>query len=351
MSRRDDYKKYLASLDWKEQRAVALERTSGFCEYCGDIAIQVHHAKYPKKFGEESPHNLIPVCKRCHELSHGIRDMEKITDATRMSDLAPNGIKLKYILSDGRVYASAPSWVRALQVPSYLQTWFESGLARTAMLKSDNVGGALEMEYLGTPVYRWHAVAEQLRAFDRRWYTDQFKDRAKHEQEKIAKFHQNYEKLVSWGYDLQERAINSIINPVTSSDTPVTQDNLVTAIKEAVAPRLRQHDSKLHEHEVVISEIRSSVPALRDREEFITVKQAISEQGLDASSLPYYPQSRETLSGVVGQRLKEKCVLQGDPVISRIDGHSQAVEVNTYRRGEIYEVLSEVIKVKQPRLL
>lgn len=284
MSRRDDYKKHLASLDWKEQRAEALERTSGFCEYCGDVAIQVHHTKYPKKFGEENPHNLIPVCKRCHELSHGIRNMEKITEATRMSDLAPNGIKLKYILSDGRVYASAPSWIRALQVPSYLQAWFESGLARTAMLKSGNVGSALEMEYLGTAVYRWHAVAEQLRAFDRRWYNDQFKDRSKHEQEQIAKFHRNYEKLVSWGYDLQERAINSIINPVTSSDTPVTQDNLVTAIKEAVAPRLRQHDDKLNEHEVVISEIRSSVPALRDQEEFITVKQAISEQGLDASS-------------------------------------------------------------------
>ena len=351
MNRKYKYKKHLSSLEWKEQRAEVLERTSGFCEYCGDVAVQVHHAKYPKIFGEENPHNLIPVCKRCHELTHGIRDMKKITEATRMSDLAPNGIKLKYILSDGRVYASAPSWIRALQVPSYLQSWFESGLARTAMLKSENVGSALEMEYLGTPVYRWHAVAEQLRAFDRRWYKDQFKNRGKHEQEQIATFHQNYEKLVSWGYDLQERAINSIINPVTSSDTPVTQDNLVTAIKEAVAPRLRQHDDKLHEHDVVISEIRNAVPVLRDQEEFITVKQAVSEQGLDATSMPYYPQSRETLSGVVGQLLKKKRAKQGDPVVTRIDGQSQSTEMNTYRRGEIFEVLSEVISFKQPRLL
>lgn len=351
MSRRDEYKKYLKSLEWNEQRSEILDRSSGFCEYCGDIATQVHHSKYPKKFGEENPHNLIAVCKRCHELTHGIRNMEKITEATRMSDLAPNGIKLKYILSDGRVYASAPSWVRALRVPSYLQSWFESGLARTAMLKSENVGGALEMEYLGTPVYRWHAVAEQLRAFDRRWYKDQFKNRSKHEQEQIAKFHENYEKLVSWGYDLQEKAINSIINPVTSSDSHVTQDNLVTAIKEAVAPRLRQHDDKLHEHEVVISEIKSAVPVLRDQDDFITVKQAVSEQGLDISSMPYYPQSRETLSGVVGQLLKNKGAKEGDPVTSRIDGYSKAVEVNTYKRGEIYEVLYEVIKYKQPRLL
>lgn len=351
MSRRDEYLKHIASLNWKEQREEVLDRSSGFCEFCGEIATQVHHAKYPKKFGDEHPHNLIPVCKRCHELSHGIRDMEKISDAVRMSDLAPNGIKLKYILSDGRVYASAQSWIKALQIPAYLQVWFESGLSRTAMLKSDSVGSALEMEYMGVAVYRWHAVAEQLRAFDRRWYQDQFKSRPRHEQEKIAKFHENYEKLVSWGYDLQERAINSLINPVNEADTPVTQDNLVTAIKEAVAPRLIQHDEKLQEHEVVISEIKNSVPVLRESEEFITVRQAINEQGFDASSMPYYPQSKETLSGVVGQRLKGSGVPTGDPVVSRMDGHSQSIEVNTYRRNDIYEVLLEIVSVKQPRLI
>lgn len=351
MSRKDDYKKHLASNDWKEQRAEALDKTSGFCEYCGDIAIQVHHSKYPKKFGEEHPHNLIPVCRRCHELSHGIREMKKITEATKMSDLAPNGIQLKYILTDGRVYASAKSWTKALRVPSDLQAWFESGLSRTAMLKGKSVHGHLEMEYLGVPVYRWHAVAEQLRVFDRSWYNGTYNNRTKSEQEKIAKFHENYEKIVSWGYDLQERALNSIINPIVSSDTPVTQDTLLDAIKEAVAPRLRQHDDKIHEHDVIITEIKDSVPALRDQDEFITIKQAINEQGLDSSSMPYHPQSRETLSGLVGQQLKNSNARQGDPVVTRMDGHSQTIEVNTYRRGEIYKVLNEIGKIKQPRLL
>lgn len=350
MSRRDEYKKHLASIDWKGQRVEALDRTSGFCEYCGDIAVQVHHAKYPKKFGDENPHNLIPVCERCHQLSHGIRQMKKITEATVMSDLAPNGIQLKYLLSEGRVYASAKSWIKALQVPSDLAVWFESGLSRTAMLKSGSVG-ALEKEYMGTPVYRWHAVAEQLRAFDRKWYNDQFKSRPKHEQENIAKFHENYEKLLSWGYDLQERALNSLINPVISSNAPVTQDNLLAAIKEAVAPRLRQHDDKIHEHDVVISEIMNVVPVLRDQDEFITVKQAISEQGLDSTSMPFYPSSRETLSGAAGQLLKNKSAKQGDPIVARMDGQSQSVEVNTYRRGDIYEILKEIGSTKQPRLL
>lgn len=351
MSRRDNYKKFLNSIDWKQQRAEVLERTSGFCEYCGDIATQVHHAKYPKKFGDDHPSNLIPVCKKCHELSHGIRDMKKIVSATRMTDLAPNGMDLKYILSEGRIYASAKSWTKALQVPSYLIAWFESGLARTALLKGESSSSPLEMEYLGTPVYRWHAVAEQLRVFDRRWYSDQFKSKPKHEREIIERFHNNYEKLVSWGYDLQERALSSLINPINSSDTPVTQDTLLAAIKDAVAPRLRQHDEKLNEHDIVISEIKEAVPALRESEEFITVKQAISEQGLDSTSMPYYPKSKENLSGVVGQILVGRGSKKGDPVVSRLDGQNISTEVNTYSRGEIYKVLKEILSTKQPRLL
>ena len=350
MGRRKEYEKFLKSLDWKEQRAEALDRTEGFCEFCGEVAVNVHHAQYPKKLKENNPHNLIAVCKRCHDLSHGLRAMEKIVDATRMSELTPNGVKLRYLLTDGRVYASAKSWIKALQVPSTLHIWFETGLARTAMLKGKDSASKLEMEYLGIPVYRWHAVAEQLRAFDRRWYKDQYNTKSKYEQEEIARFHENYERIVSWGYDLQERALNSLVNPVSESRTPLTQDDLLLAIKEAVAPRLRYHDEKIHEHDVVISEIKNVVPVLRDQSEFITVKQAISEQGLDSTSMPYYPRSRENLSGLVGQLLKSKGVQQGKTVIARVDGRSQALEMNTYPRGEIFEVLREVESNKQEQL-
>lgn len=244
--------------------------------------------------------------------------MEKISDAKRMTDLAPNGVELRYLLTDGRVYASAKSWIKALKVPSHLQVWFETGLARTAMLKGKESNSKLEMEFMGIPVYRWHAVAEQLRAFDRKWYQDEFKARAKSEQEQIAKFHENYEKIVSWGYDLQERALNSLVNPVVENKTPLTQDDLLHAIKQAVAPRLKNHDEKIHEHDVIISEIKNSVPVLRDQEDFITVKQAIAELGLDPTLMPYYPKSRENISGLAGQDLKNQGVAQGESFISRL---------------------------------
>lgn len=86
---------------------------------------------------------------------------------------------------------------------------------------------------------------------------------------------------------------------------------------------------------------------LRDKDEFITVKQAVSEQALDPNLMPRYPQSRETLPGLAGQMLKEKGVEQGESEITRLDGQSIPTEVRTYRRRDIYEVLAQIVQNKQ----
>lgn len=347
MARRAEYLLYLKSAGWGEQRAVALERTSGFCQYCGEVASQVHHVKYPKQFGEEHPHSLIPVCERCHNISHGVQKMKSLTDVKIMAELSPNGTQLKYLLSEARVYASARSWAKALHLPSGLATWFETGLARTAILKKDLAGGRLEMSYQGTTVYRWPAVAEQLRVFDREWHQTQFKSRPKQEQREIERFYENYDRLVSWGYDLQERALSSVLNTANEKKTPVTQEALIETMKQAVAPRLHAHDEKLHEHDIVIEELKEATPMLRDKDEFITVRQAISEQALDPESMPRFPQSKETLPGLVGQILKEKGVGLGVSEITRLEGQSLMTEVRTYRRRDIYEVLAHIAQNKQ----
>lgn len=347
MSRRDEYKQHLKSPEWKEQRELALIRTDGFCQYCGEVAVNVHHVKYPKQFGGEHPHSLIPVCERCHNISHGVQKMTKLVNITQMTELAPNGTQLKYLLSGARVYASAKSWARALQVPTPLSAWFEQGLPRTAILKKDSAGGALEASYLDTPVYRWHAVAELLRAFDREWHKHQYGSRPKQEQREIERFQNNYDRLVSWGYDLQERALSTALNPIVDSKAPITQDDLIEVVKQAVAPRLQSHDNKLHEHDVVIAEIKEAVPALRDPDEFISVKQAIMEQGLDPAQTPLLPQSRENLSGLAGQMLKAQSAEQGASVMSRVDGQSIIAEMNTFRRRNIYAVLREITRHKQ----
>lgn len=275
----------------------------------------------------------------------------ELTKVEKFSELSPTGGKLNYLLSEeGRVYASAKSWSRALLVPDFMTTNFETGLARMAILKKDSAGGVLEMIYAGTPVYRWHAVAAQLRSFDREFNNTGYASRPPHERRQLEKFHENYERLTSWGYELQERAIAAMLNARTSppaADAPVTQDALVEAIKRAIAPRLHTHDSKLREHDELIEEIKGAVPTLRDPEEFIPVRQAILEQGMDPSVMPLHPRSRENLSGLVGQLLKTRAAEQGAGVVSRLDGGTVSASMNTYRRNVIYAALEEVMNNKQ----
>lgn len=271
---------------------------------------------------------------------------KELTKAERLTELTPLGGRLNYLLSDeGRVYASAQSWSRALQVPDPMVKWFESGLARVALLKKDSAGGSLEMTFSNTSVYRWHAVAEQLRAFDREFHNTGYKSRPLDERRQLEKFHENYDRLTNWGYDLQERAIAASLNARTanSPSTAISQNALIEVIRQAIAPRLHEHDGKLKEHDVILKEIKEAVPALRDQSEFISVKQAIQEKGLDSTVMPLYPSSRENLSGLVGQNLATKGAERGQPVVSRIDGTATSAQMNTYRRGAIFAALDEVM--------
>lgn len=354
-SRRQEYFKYLKSLDWSEVRNLALERTSGHCQFCGDFATEVHHVQYPKQFGEEHPNSTLPVCKRCHDAAHGVIKMAKeLEKVERFSELSPTGGKLNYLLSDeGRVYASAKSWSRALLVPDFMSTNFQTGLARMAILKKDSAGGVLEMLYQGTVVYRWHAVAAQLRTFDREFNNTGYKSRPPDERKQLEKFHENYERLTNWGYELQERAIAAMLNARTTppvSGAAVTQDALIEAIKQAIAPRLHTHDGKLREHDVILAEIKEAVPTLRDTMEFIPVRQAIQELGLDPTVMPLHPRSKENLSGLAGQMLRSRAAEQGGTVVSRLDGGSATTSMNTYRRGAIYGVLEQIMNNKQESL-
>lgn len=122
-------------------------------------------------------------------------------------------------------------------------------------------------------------------------------------------------------------------------------------IRQAVAPRLHEHDGKLKEHDAIIEEIKEAVPTLRNPKDFIPVRQAIQEQGLDPTVMPLHPRSRENLSGLAGQMLKSRSAEQGETIVARLDGGSVATTMNTYRRGVIYSVIDEIMKNKQGSLI
>lgn len=71
------YKKYLKSPTWKRVRERVLEQSNYTCVFCGGVASQVHHRKYPRghiagEFKQERYAYLVPICAKCHMKQHDL---------------------------------------------------------------------------------------------------------------------------------------------------------------------------------------------------------------------------------------------------------------------------------------
>ena len=65
------YQVYLHSPTWAVRRADALERAGYVCEECGTpYGLQVHHIDYAH-LGREQAHDLMVLCRECHQRMHG----------------------------------------------------------------------------------------------------------------------------------------------------------------------------------------------------------------------------------------------------------------------------------------
>lgn len=51
-------------------RAAVLTRDQYRCRFCGSTAVHVHHINYRSEGVDHSPHNLIVLCSKHHDLVH-----------------------------------------------------------------------------------------------------------------------------------------------------------------------------------------------------------------------------------------------------------------------------------------
>jgi len=72
--RHHEYDIYInTSPEWKERRALVIDRANQICEACLTYrATQVHHLNYDS-FQTEILYDLVAVCRPCHEKIHGIQ--------------------------------------------------------------------------------------------------------------------------------------------------------------------------------------------------------------------------------------------------------------------------------------
>lgn len=90
-SKRERYRKYLNSIEWRIKRRQVLIRAGYRCERCGTpgtgsngVVLEVHHAEEYANLGDEPLDELEALCDPCHEDIHRNVINEKMWRRERM---------------------------------------------------------------------------------------------------------------------------------------------------------------------------------------------------------------------------------------------------------------------------
>lgn len=77
------YKSYIQSPEWKARRDRVVAVYGGRCYCCSEQTqfLDVHHRTY-RRLGKERPDDLVPVCRRCHQLIHEIARTQGVSLVT-----------------------------------------------------------------------------------------------------------------------------------------------------------------------------------------------------------------------------------------------------------------------------
>ncbi|MYF56073.1 HNH endonuclease [Candidatus Poribacteria bacterium] len=67
--KRDNYRVYLNSKEWKAKRRKVLKMAGYRCRKCGATATEVHHETYKRIFNEKIT-DLTALCSGCHRRIH-----------------------------------------------------------------------------------------------------------------------------------------------------------------------------------------------------------------------------------------------------------------------------------------
>jgi hypothetical protein len=71
------YNEYVKTPEWEQVKSLALERARHRCQVCNATkGLDVHHRSYENK-PVESLDDLTVLCRPCHRLFHGNRDLER----------------------------------------------------------------------------------------------------------------------------------------------------------------------------------------------------------------------------------------------------------------------------------
>lgn len=339
------YEDFLKSDDWKLLRAAALSRAKYQCEFCKEKAEHVHHVRYPKHGQPHTLDMLVVVCSRCHDISHGAKEMTSLTNAKNTKIEGPFNNSVSVYHANGLVWGSVEQWCSVLQAPYFMPEYLSRNAeTQAALLKGGNYSASCG----GKKVYRWPAIAAALDFWHRDWMVKVAQNQVsmmetskRGESERFAK---NIAKLKAWGYELQERELQNAMNSKMTAEqsesgiADVSQAmQAIQSLASATQTVLLKHGATLDSHEGKLNELKNEAPAFRDPEGYITVKQRCLERFVPFSVVV---EGRMNLPQACGQYMQKQGFQKGSSQKERLDGSSLMTDVATWKRQDIDQAIN-----------
>lgn len=111
-----DYASYLKSPQWQAVSSAVKKRAGYKCQVCNSPHdLQAHHRTYENR-GNELNHldDLICLCRRCHNIFHGVNQPPVETKAEKVKITIPE-IKPSIFVDNGKKVVLTPENVRSLR--------------------------------------------------------------------------------------------------------------------------------------------------------------------------------------------------------------------------------------------
>lgn len=319
------YQKYLSSVEWRNKRGDVLARAKGRCEICGiRPPVNVHHIRYPKRLGDEPLTDLLAVCRRCHERSHGMIEQQQ----GMVAALSFEGAKIRMAIDDDDRVRFPWTDIERCALSDIGEHAVRAATHSRAKIKHDHMRRGRHWEtHEGEDwlyefgLYAWISAfpkPPEMRDDSKLW-------RMQHHLEEVAKAYRDGSLL----------KVEPLQQPEKASKL---------AWMRATLEQLEAQEQKLTEHEQRIGALESQ-PALPapaaangiDLDEFATVRSCCFSLGHDPDQLR---QGRLGLDGVVGRALAAAArrgeIKRGKDVQQRLPDSRQITTFATYRRRDIY---------------
>lgn len=323
MNRAQEYRDYLRSKEWSDIRERALQINGGICSFCNERATEVHHIRYPKTFARDSIFNVQPVCRRHHEVMHG---MGNITPIDNYDVLEFHGQKFAIGKErDQFVGTSLARWCDLFGVPSDKRDIAREQFEDVAKsMARDNAASGVDLELIRrtgpkvAPLYAWEVARRAMaKMYDFLKFESNSKLNTDDERAALR---------VCWqGIHLMELQIDSWVKSLMRGEVVSARHsahqpsgrlaNAMQLIAEEQAEqraRIEQHDNHLTSHDEAIRQLQDPMLPLRKLIPPVTAREAVRAMGVDNESTVREGRG-QTTEQAFGAILKKRWRGPGDP--------------------------------------